>query len=337
MSIPANARIFAAMATSLLATSRLPASERVSASLEWRRSATAAECLDGATLVTGVEAALGRKVFVEPSRADIIINVSLDHPAPERWSAAIDLEDPGGKKLGHRELSIRASQCSAIDESLALVVSLMVDVSRESIHSATLVDAVEAKGTRDESLPPNPREAVPRAHWHQMLYLLGSARIGQLPGFGRGLTLGGELGAPHGWSVSVSATVWAPAQTSIQDVGAKYRLATTDMNLCAVTRTESQVVWFGCFGQQIGWLDSRAFGFDVNRKQSALQYDLTLRIRMVWWATSAVGLHLGLGAAFPLAQDEFYGARADGSTIRLLSRPIAAPLADFGLGLRFGQ
>jgi len=337
MVIPATARIFAVMASLLYAASSLAAPERASAFLRWNKSAQAAECLDRDRFAMVIETALQRKVFVEVTRADLVISVSLEHLAPERWSAAIDLEDPGGKRLGHRELSMRAAQCSAIDQSLALVVSLMVDVSRESLHSLAPVDAVAPKGEKDDSLQVNPREQVPRTHWLPMLYLLGSARVGQLSGLGRGITMGGELGSPHGWSAAMSATAWAPAQTSIEDAGAIYRLVTADTNLCAVTRTAWRVDLSGCVGQQIGWLDSRAFGFDVNRKQSALLYDLTLRIRMTWWATSVIGLHWGLGAAFPFVQDGFYGTRADGSTVRLLSRPNAVPLADFGLGLRFGQ
>jgi len=337
MVMPATARIFALLATSLLAASSSAASERASTFLEWKRSAQASECLDGDRFATAVEKALRRKVFVEVSRADLVISVALDHPAPERWSAAIDLEDRSGKRLGHRELSMRASQCAAIDESLALVVALMVDVSRESVHAQAPVAPVAAEHAKEESLPVPAREKGLRGHWQPMLYLLASARVGQLSGLGRGITMGGELSSPQGWSASISATAWAPAQTSIDDAGAKYRLVTADMNLCAVTRSASRADLSGCLGQQIGWLDSRAFGFDVNRKQSGLVYDLTLRTRMTWWATSMVGLHLGLGAAFPLAQDEFYGRRADGSTVRLMSRPIVVPLADFGLGLRFGQ
>ena len=335
MVIPATARIFAVMASVSYADSSLAASERASAFLEWKKSAQAAECLDRDRFATVVETALRRKVFIEATRADLVISVSLEHLAPERWSAAIDLEDPGGKMLGHRELSMQAPQCSAIDQSLALVVSLMVDVSRENLHSLAPVDAVAQKGEKDDSL--QARDKVPSTHWLPMLYLLGSARAGQLSGLGRGITMGGELGSPHGWSAAMSVTAWAPAQTSIEDTGAKYRLTTADTNLCAVTRTAWRMDLSGCVGQQIGWLNSRAFGFDMNRQQSALLYDLTLRTRMTWWATSVIGLHLGLGVAFPLVQNEFYGTRADASTVRLLSRPVAVPLADFGLGLRFGQ
>lgn len=337
MDIPATARVFALLATSFFAAASEAAPERASASLEWKKSAPAAECLDGESLATAVESALHRKVFVDQSLADFVIRVSLDRVATERWSATIDLKDPGGRKLGHRELTVQAAQCSAINESLALMVSLMADVSRESVRAPAPVDAAASKREKDEPRQVIPREAAPDAHWHKLFYLLGSSRVGQLPGFGRGITLQGELGSPQGWSAFMSATAWAPAETSVEAAGAKYRLLTADTNVCAVTRTEWRANLAWCFGQQLGRLDARAFGFDVNRKQATVLYDLTLRIRMTWWATSVVGLHLGLGAAFPLAQEEFYGTRADGSTVRLMSRPIVVPLADLGLGLRFGQ
>ena len=119
--------------------------ERASAWLEWNRSAEAAECLDGAALSATVEAGLNRTVFVPAERADLRIKVYLDRPEQDQWTAAIDLEDPNGKKLGHRELKTHAPQCSAIEESLALVVSLMVDVTRESVRPkpATIQQVVQ--------------------------------------------------------------------------------------------------------------------------------------------------------------------------------------------------
>ena len=335
MPVSAKASIQLALALLLIANRVVAADERASAALDWNRSAEAAECLDASALATVVEAGLHRTVFVSAAQADLRIKVSLGRSDQEQWSAAIDLEAPNGKKLGHRELTIRAPQCSAMDESLALVVSLMVDVTRESLRPQPAV--VQPLPRIENKFPQAEQAPSPANGWHNALFLLGSTRLGQLPGLGRGISVAGELGPPRGWFALVSATIWAPAQMSNDNSGAKFWLGTAEASLCGTTRSHWHNELSLCVGQQIGLLDSRAFGFDVDHKESAIIYDLTLRLRTTWWATSAFGLHLGLGAALPLVQEEFFGTRADGSTVRLMSRPVLVPLADFGVGLRFGQ
>jgi hypothetical protein len=335
--VSASAKAISNLALALLfmANRVNAADERARATLEWYRSEEAAECLDAPALATAVQAGLNRTVFVSSAQADLRIKVSLGRPAEEQWLADIDLEDPNGKKLGHRELTIRAPQCSAMDESLALVVSLMVDVTRESLRPQPAV--VQPLPRIERKLPQAERVPSPADRWHESLFMLGSARIGQLPGLGRGMSVAGELGPPRSWFALISATVWAPAQTSHENSGAKFWLGTAEASLCGTTQSNWHNELSLCVGQQMGLLDSRAYGFDVNRKGSTIFYDLTFRLRMTWWAASALGLHLGLGAGLPLVQNEFFGTRADGSTVRILSRPALVPLADIGVGFRFGQ
>jgi len=328
----ANAKYCLALATLMASHPLIAAEERASAWLEWNRSAEAAECLDAAALSATVEAGLNRTVFVPEAKADLRIKVYLDRPDQDQWTAAIDLEDPNGKKLGHRELRTHAPQCSAIEESLALVVSLMVDVTRESVKPkpATIqhVTRVENEGIAQQTAK-NPANSV-----HESLFILGSIRVGQLPGLGRGISVAGELGPPRGWFVLVSATGWAPAQTSENNSGAKFTLASADLSLCGAAESSGHLEHSLCVGQQIGWLDSHAFGFDVNQRNSAILYDLTFRLRTTWWASAAFGLHLGVGLGLPLVQNEFFGTLANGTSVTLLSRPLLVPMVEFGFGVR---
>lgn len=331
MSASAKTKVLLALAIVLDAPWSRAANERATASLEWNRSTEAAGCLEAPVLASMVEAVLQRTVFVSAAQADLRIRVNLDRPDQEQWSAAINLEDPNGKKLGHRELTVRAPQCSAIDDSLALVVSLMVDVTRESVRPQPVlvrpIPPIETNFAQQSSA--NTR--------HTDLLLLASARIGQLPGLGRGITMAGEWGPKRSWYVLVSATLWAPAQMSNENSGAKFWLGSAETSLCGSASLRWRSELSLCVGQEFGLLDARAYGFDANREKSAVLYDLTVRLRATWWATSAFGVHLGIGAGMPLVQDEFFGTRADGSTVRLISRPLLVPLADFGIGLRFGQ
>ena len=334
MSVVAKAGSCIALVAVLGTKSSLAADERVTAALLWQRTAQAQECLDASVLAAAVEKGLHRTVFAPAARADLIIEVSLDRPTQGQWSAAVDLEDPHGSKLGHRELEIRAPQCSAMDEPLALVVSLMVDVTRKSVGIQT--GFVQPRPQNATQFSQDDQESGPADVWRKRLYLLGSARIGQLPGVGHGMGVTGELGPARGWLVGLGATIWMPAQVHSGSSGAKFWLGTAEASLCAAPAWHPRYEVSLCLGQQLGWLDSRAFGFDLNRTSTAMFYDLTFGVRTTWWATTSLCLHLGLGAGIPLFQDDLFATRSDGSRVSLLARPGLVPLADFGLGWRFG-
>ena len=310
--------------------------ERAVAALDWSTSTIAAECMEASKLTRDVESRLHRTVFVPSSQADIQMHVNLDSTSAGNWTAAIDLEDRNGNALGHRELTISAERCSALNESLVLMVSLMLDVTRESVKPEA-PRAAPSLAPASTQAPPTPN--VRRENDSPLrgrAYVLGSVRSGQLPGLGRGLTLQGELSSQTGWAAFASATLWAPGQHSENGFGAKFWLTTGEVNACGAVHSNRSSDVYLCSGYQLGVLGSRAFGFDVNGRKTTVFHDLTLRLRATWWATASFGLHGTLGAALPLVQEEYFGTRSDGTELRLLSRPLIVPLADFGIAVRFG-
>jgi hypothetical protein len=224
MSLLAKARIQLVVAMLLSSPLSRAANERATASLEWNRSIAAADCLEAPAFAAMVEGVAHRTVFVSAFQADLRIRVNLDRPDQEQWSAAITLEDRNGKKLGHRELAVRAPQCSAINDSLALVVSLMVDVTRESVRPQPVLvqPTPPIEGNFAQQAPASSSANAQ----HAGLMLLGSTRIGQLPGLGRGITMAGDWGPNRSWYVLVSATLWFPAQMSDENSGARLWLGT---------------------------------------------------------------------------------------------------------------
>jgi hypothetical protein len=322
--------------------SAFASAERVFAKLDWHRTEVASECLEASVLTAGVEARLQRKVFVLESQADIKIHVSLDAPSPGNWTASIDLDDRNDKPLGHRELTIRGEHCSALDESLALMVALMVDVTRESVQSEAAESTPPAPSTKQPNLPPStqPELDSPRlvtSALRYRMYLLGSLRNGQLPGLGRGITLKGELSSKDGWAALLSLALWPTREQSEDGLGARFWLATAEANACGSLGSSRSHDVSMCAGYQAGLLNSRAFGFEVNEHKQTFIQDVTLRLCGTWWATASYGLHGTLGVALPLMQDEFFGTREDGTRIRLLSRASIIPLADLGLSVHFGS
>lgn len=320
------------------------ADNRARATLQWHRSEQAEGCLDASALSSAVESGLGRTVFVAPEQADLIVKVNLERPDAEHWLAQIDLQDNTGRGLGHRELSSRGESCTSINESLALIVSLMVDVTRESLQPPPPAPPVSPIPPPAPAIAPAPPRPNPpslttdkaKSPWRGDLLLLGTTSDGQPHGVLNGISVAAELGPGRFWLMSVRVTAWAPKQTGNGGAGAKFWLGTAEADLCGVLGGPRLDPTF-CVGPEVGALNVKAVGFDVNRAEVSMLVNLVARLSATWWATQSLGLHFGLAAGFPLVQREYYGTAVDGSKDRLVSRPWLVPMADFGIALRLGQ
>src|SRR5580700_8554830 len=96
-----------------------------------------ATCMDASTLAATVERTLGRAVFHgdAPVRATIVGSArSVD---PGGYSARISLLAVDGTKLSERTLTTEGD-CRRLDESIAVVVSLMVDSLAEETSALVI-------------------------------------------------------------------------------------------------------------------------------------------------------------------------------------------------------
>src|SRR6188474_2012752 len=91
------------------------------ATLELTRTSAAEHCIDAPTLTRSVETRLARRAFA--TTAPLRLRVALDRHG-SNWIAELYLSDSAGP-LGERSLSTGAAHCSALDDSLALVVALL--------------------------------------------------------------------------------------------------------------------------------------------------------------------------------------------------------------------
>ena len=97
------------------------------ATLDVNRAEGAESCLEATALQTAVERRLERSVFVPPGRSAVGVKLHFERRADRTFVAEVELLDRHGTPLGRRELKTRAAHCSALDDSLALVVALLVD------------------------------------------------------------------------------------------------------------------------------------------------------------------------------------------------------------------
>src|SRR5262245_51486655 len=95
------------------------------------RLENAESCIRTQDLAQTVEQRLQRKVFVSAAEADVSVEGHVSRSAA-RWRAVITIRDSNGTLLSTRELDSAEKNCSALDEGLAFVVSVLIDPDAES-------------------------------------------------------------------------------------------------------------------------------------------------------------------------------------------------------------
>lgn len=101
--------------------------EHVHASL---RIESAPQCIPARALEDRVEAQLGRVVFV--ANPDVLVTLRMQAER-DVLSLVIALTLPDGTPLGLRTLRTTGTDCRALDDELALVLALLIDLPEQEI------------------------------------------------------------------------------------------------------------------------------------------------------------------------------------------------------------
>lgn len=325
-----------ALGTGLLASAWLGAQpvERSPALLvlDYRRGAGAAQCIAPAALTRAVEQRLGRSVFVPAQQADLHARVRAQRAA-HGFRIDVELFDRAGQSLGRRHLGTRARHCSALDDSLALVLSLAADVAVSAESDAAPAAAPELPAPLEPVVLETPIEVpagtyAPRAGW-QLAPALGVLLAGGLlPGMGLGGAFELELRPPAFWSLWLRAALWQPRRVGAAQ-GVELSAQTLELGVCPwrfeLAGVESRL----CVEQLIGRAAMQGFGFDRDQSGSGAGFGLgvtaALRHHFDDWFISVSGTLLA-----PLIQRRYF--YVDGGDI-VLHDP--APVWGFG-SLSFG-
>jgi hypothetical protein len=313
----------------------------------------AESCMDAEQLKRGVEKRLRRRVFVEPSEASLkLLVVFSKHGADTE--ARIELSSIDGTPRGTRSL-MTSGHCSALDDSLALSVALLVDQPPDPepeaqpeatapsppALTAAAPPASLASSAAPVSPPAPPRPAptpitippevaAPREPWRLSLGATGLAAWGVLPGIVPALALYSKVVPPHFVPILLEGEGFWPA-TAERDAnsGARFKLFRAGLALCPALHEAAQVSAAVCVGQKVGWLKVDGYGFDQNLSERRLNFALTAggegRLRLF----APVSLRGYLGAEVPLARDRFTSGGRNSSELFELS-PIAI-LGEIGL------
>lgn len=228
----------------------------------------AASCATAPELETAVEERLGRSVFVPAADADLLAEVRASR---RRHEFVIDmlLFDRNRRKLGQRRLTTRARHCSALDDSLALVLSLAADVTRESLGATASEDAARAPVPVALETPlevPAPRHA-PREPVRVRPGIGVDIGAGLMPSVSAGLHAELELSFPGFWPVALRAAVWRDQRLGAR-VGADFSLQTLQIDVCPGALWLGELELLVCIEQLLGRSRSEGFGFDQGDKNT---------------------------------------------------------------------
>ena len=318
-----------------------------------------AACMTENALRRAVEVRLRRAAFRPDLPVTLDVRVVFERAGPS-WSAELTLHDGSGQFLGRRSIVTEAAHCSALDDSLALVVALLVDsppsapdVGAQVQPTVPVAEPVPVAASSEPAARPaaTPRPATkpepqplttlslprdtpaPREPWHVDVSLAAVAAVGVVPGLAPGVELGLGAQAPRVPELRLFLDGFGRRDQTrnASQSGAHFDFASVGLELCALDVQLGALRWFGCAGQSLGRLRVASFGFDENTTSEHLTYALLARTGLRFPLIGRLGGRIGVRAELPLARASFdYGTR-DGSDRALYKMsPITAAL-DLGL------
>ncbi len=278
-----------------------------------------------------VEAQLRREVFAPRAGADLVVSGSVE-PLEAGFRARIALSDASGAAVGERTLVAETGSCSTLDDSLSLVLSLMLDVPKEELeHPAPRPDAARPRAVTPLVVaPPRAGAADP---WAAELTLGAVASAGLLPGAGVALAAEGALDPPGFPLFEVEAARFFRAETTGDPGGVHLDLATVGVVLCPLGGAIGRLRLHACIGQRVGSLAATGFGFTRTADSRHLVLDALAAARASLTLVGPLTLRASAAVELPLARDRFYFRTPEGAEHDLFRMAPVAATGQLGLGL----
>jgi hypothetical protein len=224
------------------------------------------QCVRWSALETEIQTVLARPVFAPAEQADVVLSLAIDAATPV---AHLELRSAAtGSSLGVRRLS--AGECDALQESLALTLSLMLDfrvADIPALEAAAIPDPPQGETTSTESKPERHPEMTTRGSddsWRWEARFAGGLDWGAAPGTSVGV--GGAVGAsaPQGGFVELVATTWL--EQSFRRLSAEVDVRRNELTLavCPVSIGDEHVRLRWCGNVTAGHISARGRGLAVD-------------------------------------------------------------------------
>jgi hypothetical protein len=293
-------------------------------------------CLTKQSLAGAVEQRLKRTVFVDRDVADLRVEILLVESA-DHVDVEIALASGTGRSLGRRSLTSPRGDCGKLNDSLSLVLALMVDLNREEVqirtseaaeeqlqHPALDANTAASRNAAQAKAAPANSVAPEHAASRWVLSLGGFSVLGSLPELGFGLR--GALAHHHdrlSEELGFSA-VFPVTHGDGPDSKAEFAQYLADANLCAAPLLRPTFTLRVCGGLELGMMRAEGIGYLRERTAHLPSIAPLVRTDSTWWPTPRLGLRLGLGVKAPIYRDGFFVVREDGSDHELFRPAFGA-------------
>lgn len=327
------------------------ADEGRTSSLSWVRLEGTEDCIGTRDLASRVEARLRRDVFVSPARADVSVEGTIERTAdPPGYRAHFRMRDAQGGELGVRTIERGGEDCRALDESLTLVVSVMIDP-----------DAATRPETEDPKKDPGAKPARARERVitkEKVVYVdnppatgaqpkpppflaeasaSGLVALGPLPN----PAIGGGIETmiePSGFiGLEGGLRFFPPRGVDLPDgASADFAMLAARGGLCPHLVNDG-VLWLGvCARSEVGVISARPEAFAAGEGDSAYRVYVAggvgglASVRLV----GPFVLRGSVTGMLPVMQSSYVATGRDGSEVEIFSPWPVALTASLGLGIR---
>ncbi len=314
-------------------------SERALAtSLSWVRLPGAEGCIDSRTLAEGVERRLGRVTLVPPSRADRAIEGRVE-PGKQgaKWRVTLAVVGESGAVLGTREIEEAAADCRAMDDTLALVIALMIDPDSALAAvppSSALIPPPAVAAPPPPPPPPRPPSPPPPRRFQLAMRGGPTFSLGLLPSVGAGVALRVTVVPPVLFPFEVGGVLWAEQRVTSPGgtFGADVWMAFGTVAACPLHGELRGFFWASCAGVEVGAAHVGGFGFEVTRAEDVVLANVSVGAQLRRNIVGPVFGALGLGLSVPFLRLDLY-YQAGGQLREAFTAPPLAGTMDLALGV----
>jgi hypothetical protein len=279
-------------------------------------------------------------VFPEPSRATLVVEGIADKN-DAGYRARLRIFDLEGMALGSREVSSTSTDCRELSETVAIVLSVMIDPE----------GALRATPSAPREPEPEPAPAPPETPVEEAVVEAPKRRVvGDASVFGR-LNLGAlpEPALGVGAAVLVSVAPYATFQlegvgffdqeTLLEGAsagGARLRLLYVTLEHCPLFLAGRVLSVAACAGARVGAIQSRGFDLDPEEKDNVDPIvEASVRARLGLTLKEPLRALLSAGLSVPLVRTLYEATRADGTSAELFETRAVGFDLSLGLGVAF--
>lgn len=318
--------------------------------LHWVRGKGSEGCADGANLARKVEEKLGSTRFTAPASASFVVEGSVSH-SDAGYRAELRTFDADGSLLGSREVVSKRASCAELSEMVAVVLAIMLDPNGELQNRSVSAPAQsDPEGEAScEALDPaplplpcpvctQPKVAEPAHKIRKDLSAFVRIAHGHVPDLGLGGGVALDLGFARAGGIRLEGIAFREQSFALNGepkAGSRVRLLYASVGYCPLGGKHGPVQGTICAALAAGALQSRGFGFDVQRDSTSLLLDTSLTLRGSLRVLGALRIYAGAGVGTPLIRTQLEATRDDGTRQRLLEQKAFSLALDLGLGASF--